>query len=471
MRMQRVDAGVGGAGGDRNALDTTAEPAGVTPLAPTSAAAEINLPPSSVGRIASRVAALQSAWQVRRFAGSGHFGSGSIPRLMTARETIEVQHALDRLGPFGTDRIDNFARLHAAIISANDTSAHAVFTLVRHRIVPANQRGADGDTLLHSLIEHGRLQPAEGISDAVAPRIGLQERLTQLIAAGANPTATDRGGRTALERILSSTRPDWQTVGEALLAATPLPLFMHKVKDGPTLLHRAARRGETTLVARWLALELPTDIGAANWGDVADPEIKTPLRRALKNHSLEGLEIAHMLIAGGADPNIRAPWLGNSMLHRAACDADLPLIKGWIAAGLSLDGRMRQGQRMTALMLAIRHHPKREALITLIAQSSAIETRDAEGATAVHVAASEPKLFRTLEPLIAAGADLNVHDDQGRSPLEISIDIAFETYNDSAFWILAAHGADLDLANPITGQSPRTLYNRLRWRWDGAPLP
>ncbi len=469
MRMQRVDAGVGGAGGDRNALDTTAEPAGVTPLAPTSAAAEINLPRSSVGRIASRVAALQSAWQVRRFAGSGHFGSGSIPRLMTARETIEVQHALDRLGPFGTDRIDNFARLHAAIVSANDASAYAVLILVRHRIVAANQRGPDGDTLLHSLIEHGRLQPAAGISDAEAPPIGLQERLTQLIAAGANPNATDRAGRTALERILSSARADWQTVGEALLAATPRPLYLHKVRDGPTLLHRAARHSETTLVARWLALGLPSDIGMTNHRDIIDPEIRTPLRRALKNNTLEGLAIARILIAGGAVSNRRSPWLGNSMLHRAAWDADVPLIKGWIAAGLPLDDGVARGG-MTALMLAVRHHSKREALITLIARNSAIDTRDAAGSTAVHLAASQPKLFRALEPLIAAGANLDVHDNRGMAPLEISIRTAFETNNDSAFWRLVGHGADLDLANPRTGLLPRSLYNQLRWRWNGAAL-
>ena len=439
-----------------------AAPAGISPV--TGAVCHSAPPPTAIHH-------LQSAWRVRQFAGSGYFGLVAIPRLMKPGEMAEVEQALARLGPFGRDRIDNHARLHAAIVSGNSASADAVLALVRHRIINPNQRGPDGDTLLHSVVEHGRLHQAEGMHDSTESPIGFAERLSQLINAGANPNATDREGRTSLERILSSERSDWHPVGKALLNATPRLLHLHKVKDGPTLLHRAARHGDVTFVERWLALGLPADIGESSSSNKADPDNRTPLRRALKNQTLEGLQIARMLLTDNVDPHRPSAWGGMSMLHRAAWDADIALIKGWIAAGLSLNNPIQQRSRLTALMLAVKLYPKRAELLALIASNCEIDTRDASGATAVHHAVSKPRLFSALEPLTDAGASLDIQTNSGKSPLEISIETAFNTNNDLAFWLLAARGADLDLANPRTGNTPRDLYNARSWRWDGVPLP
>lgn len=443
---------------------------GETSVVPTDTAAEVSPPSPFTQRAVPRASHLQAAWRVRQFAARGYFGSATIPRLMTQSDLVEVQQALDRLGPFGNDRIDNHARLHTAIISANAASAHAVLTLVRHRIINPNQRGPDGGTLLHSLVEHGRLQPAEHLSDALEPSIGLQDRLAQLLAAGANPNATDREGRTAFDRILSSARPDWRCVADAFLQAAPERIFLNEVKNHPTLLHRAARQSELTIVERWLALRLPLDIGAVSWRDIRDQEVRTPLRRALKNQSLEGVEITRLLVDGRADYNLRSP-AGYNMLHQAAESADVRLLKGWIAAGLPLNDRLMNRARSTALMLAVRHQAKRPEVLMLLAQPSTINAQDTAGATALHHAASAPKLFCALDALIAAGANLNIQTDEGKSPLEVSILTARNTRNDAAFWTLLRHGADLDLINPLTGTSPRNLYLTHSIMWDGALLP
>ena len=430
--------------------------------------------PRASPRASPFVSHLQTAWRVRQFAASSHFGTIALPRMMTRSDMAVVQQAIDRLGPFGGDRIDNYARLHAAIVSGTNASAQAVLTLVRHRIINPNQRGRDGDTLLHSLIEYGRLQPTDHMRDSTEPAIGLQQRLSQLIAAGVNPNATDREGRTALERILLSDRPDWHPVGKALLAATPRPLHLHMVKKGPTLLHRAARRGEIQLVERWLALGLPSDIGVPIAGHISDPELITPLWQALKNHSLEGLEIARLLmddVANPADPHRISSWSGISMLHHAALNNDRVLIKGWIAAGLPLNNPVQRRSRITALMLAVRHNPKRAELLTLIAKHSDINARDRTGATALHHAASDRKMFPALTSLITAGANLDIRSNNGTSALEVSIDTAFRSLDATAFWVLAAHGANLDLVHPITGNSARNMYNFRCWKWGGELLP
>ncbi len=427
--------------------------------------------PAATRRTGQGPSHLQSAWRVRQFAANAYFGSVAIPRSMSSADLAEVQEALDRLGPFGPDRIDNFARLHTGLISANAASAQAVLALVRHRIINPNQRGPDGDTLLHSLVEHGRQDSVKGMNESAHISMRFDERLTELIAAGASLYATDRENRTAFERILSSTRPDWKTVAEAILHIAPEECYLRKVKNGPTLLHRAARLGDTTLVERWIALGLPTELGLTSWRDVPDPELHTPLRRALKSQTLAGIEIARMLIASGANPYRRSPFSGKTMLHRAACDGDIKLIKGWLAAGLSLSTPTAHRARLTALMLAVGQQPKRDDLLTLIARNTEVNERDNYGRTALHHAVMSRKSYRAINALVAAGADLNMHTNAGSSPLAVSITTASETHDDLGFWLLVGHGADLDLPNPRTGQLPRDSYNLHSIRWNGPPLP
>ena len=413
---------------------------------------------------------LQTAWRLRQFAGSRYFGSATIPKRMNTAEMAAVDRALERLGPFGADRIDNIARLHAAIINTDAASAEAVLTLVFCRIIHPDQRGPDGDTLLQSLVEHGRFMAPEGLHDPAARQLSLKQRMVGLIRAGADQAATDHQGRTAFERILRSTRPDWFRVAYQLLDITPDKVVFCKVSDGPTLLHRAARHGDVDFVKRWVALRLPLDMGIRNWRAISDGEVLTPLRRALKNASLAGMETARVLLDAGADHNVSSPWIGNTMLHRAVRDADLKLIKGWIAASLPLDEPTHDAAQMTALMQAVVHHPKRADLLDLLCQVGPLDTTDAIGRTAIHHAVLAPSRSAALDTLIEAGANLDSHTDQGEAPLHIAISKAFKTNDDLAFWKLVGHGADLDLPNPVSGITPRTLYNRLCYRWGGVPL-
>lgn len=414
---------------------------------------------------------LQDAWRVRQFAGRGYFGSVTMPRLMRHAEVIAVQHALDRLGPFSKDRIDNCGRLHTALIGGNAASAEAVLTLVRHRVVDPDQRGPDGDTLLHSLVEHGRQHPLDGMRNSAEQSTKLADRIELLVAAGAKPTATDHQGRTAFERILSSTRPDWEEVANALLAATPANLHLNKVNGGPTLLHRAARHGDIDLVKRWITLGLPTDVGSKGFFAQLGADIDTPLRAALKNPTLEGLEIAHTLINAGANPTARSAETGDTILHWAARGADKKLLTGWAAAGLSSNQPTVDRSGMTPLMNAIIHHPKKEEQLRLLCDHAGINKTDRNGRAAIHYAASSLSRCFAVGTLSTAGADLNLHARDGKSPLELSIGVAIKHHDDFLFLGLVHQGADPDIPNPVTGVTPRRLYNNYRHWWDGAPLP
>lgn len=413
---------------------------------------------------------VRSAWQVRQFAGSRHFGSVTIPRSMGAAELAEVQRALDRLGPFGTDRIDNFGRLHAAITGGNAASAHAVITLVRHRIIAPDQRGPDGDTLLHSLVEYGQQTPAAGMMESIEPAISLKERLALLIAAGTNPIAKDSNGRTAFERCLTSSRPDWEQVTNALREATPAALHLCKVDGGQTLLHRAARQGDVPTVERWLALGLPPDVGIKGWFGMNDVKLRTPLRCALKNQSLEGLEIARLLINAGANARRRSPSTGNMLLHRAVCDKDMQLLRGWSAAGLTSNALVSNYSNLSPLTLAVVRHAKEHELLELLCTIEPVNGVDRRGWAAIHYATASEQRLLALRPLIDAGADLNLHTRQGESPLELCVALCVKARDPTLFLALMQRGADPDIRNPRTGVTSRRLYNVSRHWWDGAQL-
>lgn len=119
------------------------------------------------------------------------------------------------------------------------------------------------------------------------------------------------------------------------------------------------------------------------------------------------------LAAAGANVDGQTPD-GRTALMLAAQQGLTSAMEELITANASVD--MRDGQGRSALMLAA-GAARSDAVKLLLHSGAAINAADSTGATAVAFAASMPGNIACLRPLIDAGADCDVPDTQGVTPL------------------------------------------------------
>lgn len=242
--------------------------------------------------------------------------------------------------------------------------------------------------------------------------------------------------------IFAATKAGEQQRALELLAAAPGAVSAEP--DGTTLLHWAAYHNMLELaravLARGAAANAVNDYGAtpmmeaATVGDVAmlallldhgaDVEATNATgQTALMSVARTGnVAAAELLLARGANVDAREHWRDQTALMWAAAQSQPALLRTLVAAGADVNARSQV------------HQWERE--ITAEPRAKYLPTG---GLTALLYAARQG-CVECLEVLVGAGADVNLADPDGVSPLLVA---TLNAHFDSAAWLLE-HGADVD---------------------------
>lgn len=144
--------------------------------------------------------------------------------------------------------------------------------------------------------------------------------------------------------------------------------------------------------------------------------------------------IFDLLIAYGADPTVRDND-GNTLLHDFG--DNLPIFHALIEKGLDINARNHKGQ--TPLVCMAQERPFR-TIKAMIAAGADIEIRDEQGRGLLHLLAvdTETDDTRPMRMLIKLGADIHARDNLGRTPLHY----AAGAHHYYALIVLLGAGAD-----------------------------
>ena len=243
-----------------------------------------------------------------------------------------------------------------------------------------------------------------------------------------------------------------------ILDSDPKLLFVTEpTKWRDTLLHIAARAGQTNVVGLLLARGLEVDVTNSLW--------QTPLYFAASNGKLDAVEL---LLASGANVNGASPD-GETPLNDASFREHLPVIEALLQHGAAVDAGNHNGAspleiaamfgRTNAMKLLLRFHAD-------------VNHQNNFGMTPLHQAAYEHQVT-AVAMLLDAGADVNRRSKKGYTPLEWCAD-SLVGINPDTFALLRSHGGvaakgrnygaaavvgDLDQLKPIVLKVPSVLTN------------
>ncbi|KAM3876151.1 CARD- and ANK-domain containing inflammasome adapter protein [Diretmus argenteus] len=205
--------------------------------------------------------------------------------------------------------------------------------------------------------------------------------------------------------------------------------------EGHTALHRAASRGHTGVVR---AL---TKAGAHIYA--LDMQTKTPIHLAAKNGHLNSVKALLKEESRHSKSQTQ-----DSFLHMAAREDDWRLAELLLQSGADVDARNTHNE--TALFHAVTSSHERTVTVLLNAGAKvdhgvineAIRLND--GSILCTLLAVRQNQDGVLTALIDSGADVNIHDKQGYTPLLLSTELG----HTEAFRALAAKHARLDAILP-----------------------
>jgi ankyrin repeat protein len=181
------------------------------------------------------------------------------------------------------------------------------------------------------------------------------------------------------------------------------------------------------LVVHWAIYNEPM------WYDEVD---RYPLQIAVERGYRDATEI---LLAKGADVNVRVVATGSAPLYVAALKGDREMVSILISGGAEVDAK--NNYRWTALHVAAMFDRIRVAEL-LVLKGADLNAAIKDGRTPLHLAAFEGHK-ELCELLLSKGADVNARDKYGTTPLHSAAAVG---HNDVVS-LLLDRGADVNSEN------------------------
>lgn len=365
----------------------------------------------------------------------------SLSALVRSGSAADVTTALaNGADPNALNRDQRTALMEAVMWGTDDTVVAALLA----GPVEVNTRGWCGTTALHW---------AGWSTQAHASTIPV------LIAAGADPSATDDGGLTALHTILR-TRDNAAVVTALIAAGVPINQIDH---DGWTALDHARENRRTASTTVLLAA------GATTGGDLL-----ALMRTAPVDEIVARIRDQHIdLNVEYPCPNRKPPFVP---MAEAARNPDPQVMRALVNLGGSVSAM--DTFKTTPLQNAAQLNPDPAMITMLIELGADITGAPGDEGLPLHLAVEwNPKPAGIVAALLAAGADVHATDDKGRTALDlaegrasvpgmteaITALKAAGAQRSTSLWDVLEHGTMEDITTALATKPDLNVRDRNGW--------